>query len=106
VVEDAVDDVGDRLEPAVRVPRRALGLAGRVVDLAHLVEVDERVELGHRHAGERAAHREALALEATGRGDDAADLAEGGGRRVEPGQAREDEDVLDGYGWHGFPLRR
>ena len=44
VVEDAVDDVGDGLEAAVRVPRRALGLTRRVVDLAHLVHVDERVE--------------------------------------------------------------
>jgi hypothetical protein len=44
VLERAVDDVGDGLEAAVRVPRRALGLAGRVVDLAHLVHVDERVE--------------------------------------------------------------
>jgi hypothetical protein len=34
VLEGAVDDVGDGLEAAVRVPRRALGLAGRVLDLA------------------------------------------------------------------------
>ena len=45
VLEGAVDHVGDRLEPAVRVPRRALGLARRVLHLAHLVHVDERVEV-------------------------------------------------------------
>ena len=64
VLEGAVHDVRDGLEAAVRVPRRALGLARRVLDLAHLVHVDERVELGQVDAGERAADREALALEA------------------------------------------
>src|SRR5262245_27678290 len=33
VLEDAVDHVGDRLEAAVRVPRRALGLPRRVLHL-------------------------------------------------------------------------
>src|SRR5262249_9706888 len=35
-----------------------------VVHLTHLVQVDERVELGQVNPGERAADREALALEA------------------------------------------
>ena len=64
MLERAVDDVGDGLEAAVRVPRRALGLAGRVLDLAHLIHVDERVEVGEVDAGERAAHREPFAFEA------------------------------------------
>ena len=68
VVEDAVDHVGDGLEAAVRVPRRALGLAGRVLHLAHLVHHDERVEQAEVDAGERAAYREALPLEALRRG--------------------------------------
>ena len=62
--ERAVDHVGDGLEAAVRVPRRALGLAGGVLDLAHLIHVDERVELIELDAGEGAADGEALALEA------------------------------------------
>ena len=66
VLEDAVDHVGDGLEAAMRMPRRALRLARRVLHLAHLVEVDERVEVGQVDAGERAADREALALEAVG----------------------------------------
>ena len=45
VLERAVDHVGDGLEAAVRVPRRALRLARRVLHLAHLVHVDERVEV-------------------------------------------------------------
>ena len=45
VLEGAVDHVGDRLEAAVGVPGRALGLARAVVDLAHLVHVDEGVEV-------------------------------------------------------------
>jgi hypothetical protein len=100
VVEDAVDHVRDRLEPAVRVPRRALGLTGRVVDLAHLIQVDERVQLGHRHTGERAAHRKALALEAARRGGQMADRPVRRGGRVELRQAGEDEHVLDGDGGH------
>jgi len=43
------------LEPAVRVPGRALGLPRRVLHLAHLVHVDERVQLPQVHAGERPA---------------------------------------------------
>ncbi len=44
MLEHAVDHVGDGFEAAVGVLRGALGLAGRVVDLAHLVHVHERVE--------------------------------------------------------------
>src|SRR6516165_6164569 len=46
------------------MPRGALGLTGRVVHLAHLVHVDERVEPGQVHPGERPADREPLSLEA------------------------------------------
>ena len=60
--------VGDGLEAAVGVPVGALGLAGRVVDLAHLVHVDERVEVAEVDTGEGPAHGEALALEALRRG--------------------------------------
>ena len=67
VQERAVDHVGHGLEPAVRVPRRALGLARPVVDLAHLVHVHEGVEVGHVDAGEGTANREALAFEASRR---------------------------------------
>ena len=49
VDELAVDEVRERLEAAVRVPGRALRLAGGVLHLAHLVHVDERVEDLHRH---------------------------------------------------------
>ena len=44
VLEGAVDHVGDRLEAPVRVPGGALGLAGRVLHLAHLVHVDEGIQ--------------------------------------------------------------
>ena len=52
VLEGPVDHVGHGLEAAVGMPRRALGLARRVLDLAHLVHVDERVEVGQLDAGE------------------------------------------------------
>ena len=102
MLEGAVDDVRDGLEPAVRVPRRALGLAGRVLHLAHLVHVDERVEIGEVDAGERAADREALALEAARRGRDGADGPLGLVAHLpDTGQRG---DVVDGDCWHGvFP---
>ena len=62
-----VDHVGDGLETAMGVPRRSLRLAGGVVDLAHLIEVDERVEVGQIDPVEGPPDREALALEAGGR---------------------------------------
>ncbi len=95
----AVDHVGDGLEAAVRVPRRALGLARRVLHLAHLVEVHERVEVREVDAGEGAADREALALEAARRGGDRADRPVGRAE-VRRGKAGEGQDVVDGHGWH------
>ena len=62
VGETAVDHVGDCLEAAVRVPVGAARLARLVFDLAHLVHVDERVEVGGADAGERAHDGEALAF--------------------------------------------
>jgi hypothetical protein len=53
VLHLAVDHVGDGLEAAVRVPRGALGLARRVLHLAHLVHVDERVQRALADPGER-----------------------------------------------------
>ena len=66
VLERPVEHVGHGLEPTMRMPRRALRLTRRVLHLAHLVEVDERVEVGQVDARERATDREALALEPGG----------------------------------------
>ncbi len=60
--ERSVDDVRHRLEAAMGVPVGPARLAGGVVDLAHLVHVDERVELSEADAGERPSHWKALAL--------------------------------------------
>ena len=100
VLEDAVDQVGDGLEPAMRMPGRALGLTGRVIDLAHLVEVDERIEFGKIHAGERAADREALPLETLGRDRDALDGALPGDEGIRRCDAGKDGDVVNSDGRH------
>jgi len=83
----------------VRVPRRALRLTGCVLDLPHLVEVDERVEQPLLHAGEGAAYGEALTLEPMRRGRDRDDgtLGGSGSRRRDTGQGQE---VVDDYGRH------
>jgi hypothetical protein len=100
VLERPVDDVGHRLEPAVRMPGRALGLTRRVLHLAHLVEVDERVQVGQVDPREGAADGEALALVALRRGRDLADRARTG---VERGaDAGQEGDVVDGNGRHGW----
>ena len=85
VLHGAVDHVGDGLEAPVRVPARAPRLTGGVVDLAHLVHVDEGVEVGEVDAGEGPADREALALEAGGGGRHGADRPLAGVDR-EPGR--------------------
>ena len=96
MLERAVDHVRDRLEAAVRMPGRALRFAGCVFDLAHLIEVDERVELGEVDAGEGATYREALTFEPVrGRGQ-AADRAHPGGRWVRLRNAGQDGDIWDG----------
>ena len=101
VLEGAVEHVGDGLEPAVRVPRRAPGRARLPLHLAHLVHVDERVEIAEVDAGEGAAHGEALALVALRGGGDGAHRPFDGGGGVRIGDAWEHEDVVDGDGRHG-----
>ena len=64
VRHDTVDHVGDGLEAAMRVPRRADGLVRRVVDWAELVEEEERVgDVGIDAAGEGSPHGEPGALD-------------------------------------------
>ena len=53
VLEVTLEEVRDGLEPAVRVPRRAGSLAGTEIDGAHVVEEQERIDVGQRRSGER-----------------------------------------------------
>src|SRR6185312_14531468 len=104
VPEGAVDDVGDGLEAAVRVPGRPLGLARRVVHLAHLVHVDERVERPEVDSGERTADWETLALErrrCRGDGENRPVLRHGPIGVRNPGQY---QDVVDSYRRHDLIL--
>ena len=101
----AVEDVAHRLEAAVRVPRRALGLAGAVDLRAEVVEQQERVGLGHRQlAWERTADAEPSALGCAVRRDDFGDRPRRGGGGIGPGDAGQDQRVVDGDGRHGDQL--
>ena len=100
VLERAVHHVGHGLEAAVRVPRRALRLARRVVDLAHLVHVDERVEVGEVDVGEGAADREALPFQAAPGDRQALDGPLAGDGRIGVRDAGQDGDVVDGDRGH------
>ena len=82
----------------------ALGGARLPLDLAHLVHVDERVEIGQVDAGEGAPHGEALALEPAGRGGHRPHGAVDGDGGVGLGDPRQHEDVVDGDGGHGVLL--
>jgi hypothetical protein len=62
--------------------------------------VDERIELGQVDAGERAADRESLALEAARRGRHGTDAAPGGGGS-DLRESLQCRDVVNGDGWHG-----
>ena len=100
MLERAVHHVGHGLEAAVRMPGRALRLAGRVLDLAHLVHVNERIQRPEVDAMEGASHREALALEPARGARDADDGSLMRGGSVRRGDAGKDGDVGDGDGWH------
>src|SRR5205807_2504015 len=68
VLEGAVDHVGHGLEPAVRVPGGSLRLARTVLDLTHLVHVNEGIEMALVHSVEGAPNRKALTFQAFRRG--------------------------------------
>ena len=96
VLECAIDDVGDRLEAAVRMPRRALGLARSPLHRAHVIQQQERVGVAQRHAPrERPTHREAFALERRQRRDDLVHRSLHG-LGVGCRDARKHEHVVDG----------
>src|ERR1035437_246321 len=101
VVEDAVDDVRDSFEATVRVPRGSLGLTRCVLDLAHLVEMDERVEQREVHAGEGSLDWEPQALKGRWRTGDryhrALYIV-----RTQRGQERQDGQVRNCDGRHGI----
>ena len=100
VLEDPIDHVGHGLEAAMRVPWRALRLTGRVFHLAHLVEMDERIEVLQRHPGERAPDREPLPLEPAWRVGDGADRPIAGDGRIRLADAGKNGDVGGDDGGH------
>src|SRR5262249_7999383 len=78
------------------------GLTWRVVHLAHLVHVDERVEPGQVHPGERPPDREPLSLEPGRRRGYRQHGALGHRGCVWLRNARQHQDVRNGDGGHVF----
>src|SRR5438094_1400882 len=90
----AVDHVRDGLEAAVRMPGGAFRFAWAVFDLAHLVHVNERIEVALIEPIERAAHGKALALDAlrgSGNGEQTLERPD----RTDVRNAGESQNVLD-----------
>src|ERR1700716_866604 len=67
VLKGAVDHVSHGLEAAMRVPRSPLRLAGTVLHLAHLVHVNEGVEVALVEPVKGTPNREAFTFDAPGR---------------------------------------
>src|SRR5439155_263169 len=63
VLKGAVDHVGDGLEAAVRMPGGAFRLARAILDLAHLVHMNEWVEIALIEPIEGAPYRKTLTLD-------------------------------------------
>ncbi|MDQ1304562.1 MAG: hypothetical protein QG671_389 [Actinomycetota bacterium] len=101
--EPAVDHVGDRLESAVRMPVGSAGLTRFIVHLAHLVHVNEWVQISGTHPGEGPDHRESLPLVSAGPGVDRSHgpLDVGGSGRAQSGQGQ----GVCSYSWH-TPINR
>jgi hypothetical protein len=79
VLHLAFQHVGDGLETAVRMVRRAHRLARAVVHRAHLIQQQEGIEVHEHLGGERTVHDEAAALAGTQAVDGAHDAAGGHG---------------------------
>ena len=75
VDECAVHEIRNGFETTMRMPIGAAGFKRRIVDLAHLVHHDERIEIGRRHASKSAAHWKTFAFKTTRRGGDRAHRA-------------------------------
>ena len=99
MLEHAVDHVRHGLEAPMRVPRGTSRLTRSVVDLAHLVHVDERIEVGEVDAGESTADGKALAFESGRRSRDAAHGTDAC-VRASVGQSRNGREIVDRDGWH------
>ena len=95
--------VGNGFEAAVRVPRSPLGFARTVVHLAHLIQVDEGVEIGELDAVKGPTNRKTLTFHPTGCGGDLHDTT-----RAVAGTYRDDtgefERVSNGDGRHTSTL--
>jgi hypothetical protein len=107
MIEDAIDDVGDRLKPTMWVPWRSFWFTGRIFNFTHLVEVNEWVEFGETDAGKGATDREAFAFKTLRGGryllhrSRASSVGVARVARVEGGiDSRKDGDIGDCYRWH------
>ena len=96
-----VEHVRDGLEPAVRVPRRALGLVRPVLHRPELVEQEEGIGDRQREAArERTPHLEAGALHRVGGRDHRVDGSRHRGGDVGTGDTGQDEWVFDSHSRH------
>jgi hypothetical protein len=88
VLKASVDHVSHGFESAMRMPGGALRLTGRILHLAHLVHVHERIQLRQWHSRESAMHRKTLALQPSrcGGHTDYPTLARAGREALQTGQ--------------------
>src|ERR1700737_5631785 len=100
MLKRAIDHVGDGLEAAMRVPRGPLRLTRTVLHLAHLVHVNEGVEVALIEPVKGAPNREALTFDAPGGRRDGKHGTLDGGGTVGVCDSGQRQDVMDGYRGH------
>ena len=71
VIKNSIDDVGNRFETSMRMPRSSLRFTRGVLNFTHLIQVNERIEIGKVDAGECSTNWESFTFETLWRGCDA-----------------------------------
>ena len=75
VIKNSIDDVGNRFETSMRMPRSSLRLTRGVLNFAHLIQVNERIEIGKVDASECSTNRKSFTFETLWRSCDALDAS-------------------------------
>jgi hypothetical protein len=100
VIKDSINNVSNGFKTSVWMPWGALWFARCVFNFAHLIEVDEGIEVGEVYSCECTTNWEAFAFITLRRRGDALDAA--GASVGLRNDARQDGDIGNGYGGHLF----
>jgi hypothetical protein len=98
MIKDSINDVSDSLKTTMRMPWSSLWLTRRVLNLAHLIEMDKWIKVGEIYSSECPSHGEAFALKSL-RSCSYALYATNFGIWIHL-YSRQDSEITDCYRWH------